>query len=509
MAKINIENFILDRYQYPVGNVDFEQEYLSAKINREKDFLGLVLPNTFFHNQNKSFKTLRDHLFSDWKVKAIFDLSSIWAPLTSLRFIFLILNKVQTEKVLFSKFIPGISPFKFKIDNEPKEIKFDGHFKIYIQLIEKWLNTNIIPESTEQYFFTEVPLTEIDYDRLFFERYDPRKFKLDELISKENVLPLEDLAEIISTNDFGNRSTKGYVLRGSNFTYPINYRGIVESDKSISGVELKKGDIILLPTTSDSRLYLMYEDPPFHLYASLNSFIIRLKGQRLSPEYLILYFSSDTIKQYVSFFQAGLIFKRISLKDLKNFPIIIPEQQVLDNATTIFTQLFLQEDSKLQEINNLIFNAKNNITDRQIQKDFILEGIEKLKVFKIEILDKLIKKDLIELERCIDNKIYKSCLVLCGSVLEAVLLDWLSEIEHKDYYSDLDDRIELREIIKRLSIYRCLDNDTTAKAHFIRKQRNLIHPKVYFSFQSQVDFQLCKEMIESLKSVLRKRGIQG
>lgn len=509
MAKIDIENSIIERYQYPVGKVDFEQEYLSAKVKDEKDFVELVLPYTFFHSQDKNFKILRDFLFNNWKVKAVIDLSSIWAPITSLRFAYLFLDKIQTDKVLFSKYIPRIQPLKSYNNYESKEMKFDEHYQNYLRITEKWLELGAFPESISQYVFIEVPMTEIDCDRLFFERHDPQIFQIKELISKENILPLEDLAEIINTNSSGKRPEKGYVLKVVNFTYPIDYERIVESDKNISGVKLKKGDIILFLTANAPKLYLIYEEPPIPLYASLNSLIIRLRDQLLSPEYLILYFNSDTIKQYLAYFQIGAVLKRISLKDLKSFPIIIPEKRVLDNATGVFNQLFLQKENKLQEINNLIFNGSSNITDKQIQKDFILEGIERLKVFKVEILDKLIKSDLNELERCLENKIYKSCLVLCGSILEAVLLDWLSEIENRDYYSGSDDRIELIEIIKRLSGYKCLDYDTSTKAHLIRKQRNLIHPRVYFASQSKIDFQLCKEMIESLKSVLRKRGIRG
>ena len=42
--------------------------------------------------------------------------------------------------------------------------------------------------------------------------------------------------------------------------------------------------------------------------------------------------------------------------------------------------------------------------------------------------------DIQELKRCFDAKAYKSTLIMAGSILEAFLLDWLSEIDQEDYF---------------------------------------------------------------------------
>ena len=100
----------------------------------------------------------------------------------------------------------------------------------------------------------------------------------------------------------------------------------------------------------------MYEEPKIPLLASLHSYIIKIKDTRVSPEYLLLYFNSDTIKKYVSFYQYGSTFKTVTLRDLKNFPVIIPEEDVLIKSKALFKQLYLSTDNKLDEINSLLFS---------------------------------------------------------------------------------------------------------------------------------------------------------
>lgn len=46
------------------------------------------------------------------------------------------------------------------------------------------------------------------------------------------------------------------------------------------------------------------------------------------------------------------------------------------------------------------------------------------------------KEDIKELDACFASGAYKATLILTGSVLEAFLLDWLSEIDGKNYFEE-------------------------------------------------------------------------
>lgn len=47
-----------------------------------------------------------------------------------------------------------------------------------------------------------------------------------------------------------------------------------------------------------------------------------------------------------------------------------------------------------------------------------------------------ITDDIKELNACYRAKAYKATLILAGSILEAVLIDWLSEINQADYFTN-------------------------------------------------------------------------
>ena len=111
--------------------------------------------------------------------------------------------------------------------------------------------------------------------------------------------------------------------------------------------------------------------------------------------------------------------------------------------------------------------------------------------------------DFDEVEKCLDIRAHKSCLILCGSILEVVLLDWLSEIEKKDYFASSDD-IKLFGMIEKLK-----DKLGTAykKANNIRDRRNLVHPKRLLKSYAEINEEVCRTVLRDLEDVLRQRGL--
>ena len=127
----------------------------------------------------------------------------------------------------------------------------------------------------------------------------------------------------------------------------------------------------------------------------------------------------------------------------------------------------------------------------------------------------IILKDLTELHACFNNKLYKAAIILAGSILEAFLIDWLSEIKNEDYFSkdyliydkrlkrnrraDLKDYIDKIQYLKRPSWI-----DAAEKATEIRRKRNLVHAKLYIN-DNDISKETCTEVINYLEYVVKTR----
>lgn len=97
----------------------------------------------------------------------------------------------------------------------------------------------------------------------------------------------------------------------------------------------------------------------------------------------------------------------------------------------------------------------------------------------------ILARDYRELRRVIKAGARKSAIVLCGSIMEALLLYKLYTAEGKQKYFDKyqrslestqDKRWELEDLINFNANLGYLDENAKNEAHFIRNYRNLIHP---------------------------------
>jgi len=106
-------------------------------------------------------------------------------------------------------------------------------------------------------------------------------------------------------------------------------------------------------------------------------------------------------------------------------------------------------------------------------------------------------------------------LILAGSILEAVLIDWLSEIKGVDFFKKTymvkDDKgkdkpADLNDYINEIKyIERPHWMEEANKAHAIRKKRNLVHAKLCMK-SNEINEEVCREVIGYLKDVLKTRG---
>ena len=129
---------------------------------------------------------------------------------------------------------------------------------------------------------------------------------------------------------------------------------------------------------------------------------------------------------------------------------------------------------------------------------------------------------LIEIKNDIDAGSYYSATILMGSVLEAFLIDWLSEIDGKNYFKEdylVTEEIEDEEIGKKVSYQRKASFydyiniiqrkrpdwiDGAKKATEIRKTRNLVHAKLYIE-KGAISQEVCYEMLKNLEVIINNR----
>ena len=113
------------------------------------------------------------------------------------------------------------------------------------------------------------------------------------------------------------------------------------------------------------------------------------------------------------------------------------------------------------------------------------------------MIQKLLSDDAKELISCLEVGAYKACMILCGSILETILLDWLSELENTNYFVDDDNmHINLYGVIRRLKeIYNPSWNSEANAAHDIRLKRNLVHPVKFVVENPTVNRDTCLQVL--------------
>lgn len=63
--------------------------------------------------------------------------------------------------------------------------------------------------------------------------------------------------------------------------------------------------------------------------------------------------------------------------------------------------------------------------------------VQRMGLWRTWQLRRLLAGDVRELNICYRNGAYKTAVIAAGSILEAVLIDWLSEIDQRDYFKKL------------------------------------------------------------------------
>lgn len=127
----------------------------------------------------------------------------------------------------------------------------------------------------------------------------------------------------------------------------------------------------------------------------------------------------------------------------------------------------------------------------------------------------IILKDLNEVKDCFNTKAYKAAIILAGSILEAFLIDWLSEKDNKNYFEEdfmvfdkYRNRYRRADLVDYINTINELEKpnwmDAADKATLIRKKRNLVHAKLYIN-DADISKETCTQVIDYLEYVINTR----
>lgn len=502
--KNKILQAINNRIKYPIFVKSNEHEiaYLNDVSNNGEDKTLLVFPKAVLSSTYKHNAQLQEIIFKNWKIAGIFDVGKILEPETSIEFSILLVQKTKPTKIKFGIFNGVVYSTRrkrqftngmFFAEMPP----VSESFQKYTNSIQQILEADTTPLSGKDFIFYETDSKEFNNSQLTPLFYRPDLVENEKKIRSKEWVKLSEIAEILVPRLIKHPAKTLFV---KDFEYPFP-ESITTPENSTDSI-LKKGDI-LISSAGTIKSFLITVTPPDEIRASRNLYIVRPRSELVTPEYLFLYLKSEEAQKYAARHEKGSVLRRITIETLSNFPIVIPSLLTQKQSTELFEKLFLRKnDDPVAEINKFLY-ARQKLPQNETENKFIAEVIENLRESKKELVGKILKSDFREIEQCLQVQAYKSCLILCGSILEVVLLDWLSEIEKKDYFES-SDNIKLYAVIKRLSEQL---GASTQKAQNIREKRNLVHPKELLKASSKIDDKVCRTVLSDLRDVLYQRGI--
>ena len=147
----------------------------------------------------------------------------------------------------------------------------------------------------------------------------------------------------------GNGDIRYITVKNLTATGSLDFSGCDTIDKDARAIvhrrsDISAGDILFASIAPLGRCYLIQQDPvDWDINESV--FSIRSKTDTVTPEFMYLYFQSDSFIQKATNTSTGSIFKGIRINTLLDTALIVPELQVCKSFTDAVKPL-------LAEINN-------------------------------------------------------------------------------------------------------------------------------------------------------------
>lgn len=350
-------------------------------------------------------------------------------------------------------------------------------------LINSYLNNYQIPKFTNDerkelnYSFTEIP---VEYFRLDYLDYLSRY--------KQSVIDV-----------FGYPDKKEKIRKLSSVVQFINAPG---KKKEYPDYEERKQNVLIKDFFFHNRNLVPIvrigvqniDAPTFWEEYEIHSYM-----KNITPAYLYCLLSSELIKDYYSDrYTAEKYYDEESPLPLEDCIYIDIPAEKMDQKK--YSAKYERDMNPRLKVHNMIDSKSLNTADAK-------ESIDNY---------------LIEIKNDIDVGSYYSATILMGSVLEAFLIDWLSEIDGKNYFKEdylVTEEIEDEETGKKVSYQRKASFydyiniiqrkrpdwiDGAKKATEIRKTRNLVHAKLYIE-KGTISQEVCYEMLKNLEVIINNR----
>lgn len=100
---------------------------------------------------------------------------------------------------------------------------------------------------------------------------------------------------------------------------------------------------------------------------------------------------------------------------------------------------------------------------------------------------RILIRDYVEMNNCIEAKAYKSVLVLSGSIIEALLLEFLINNPPNGYTKSKIDKLKFFELIDLSESINLISKTTKDLSTVIREYRNYIHPSKELRSESDIN----------------------
>lgn len=440
-------------------------------------------------------------LLENYKLKGMFSLRNPYANTNIDVFLYVFSKKCNKDIMygIYKRMIRGRCSKEgvLELRSEYPEDYYD-----YLDSVEKFVESGECPKDGDNQEFGFVPRNEWNEERWNPNRFNKAAVGIRNKIKKEKTVPLSEVADIIRPRPDAERRHVNTCFSVPAWQYPIDYTKLREG--ALTDTVIQKGDIVFITV---DRMYLVDAVPEQELHVSPNAYVIRPKG--ICPEYLYLYLRSETAQIIMDSLSMGAVIRRITRRDMENIRVIIPKKD-----DEYYIQAFRVENypvNNIVQFNSAIQNLDVDKKKKDIEDILDAELVTNLKTYKSDVMEAFLTEDLNELNVCFRYKAYKAALILAGSILEAVLIDWLSEIDGKNYfeetyYSRRDGKegtlaIYIRDIkyIKRPNWMVEAD-----KAYAIKDNRNKVHAKLCIK-ANDINEDLCRQVVGYLEDVLKTR----
>lgn len=352
------------------------------------------------------------------------------------------------------------------------------------RLITEYLNTERIPVLTNaqykklRYSFTEIPSECFRIDYLdYLSRYKKSVVDLFGYPDKgEKIKKLKNVVEFI------NEPRKEEVC----LNYNARKNNVFIKDFFFKNKSLKPTVLIGEPDCD----YYPYQE--FKAEYEIHSY-----DKEISPYYLYCLLSSEFISDYYS--------ERYEPEEYsEGLNCYTDSESPLPLKDCIYIEMSPEKmrDKKFQEIYERNINPKLKVHD-------MIDSHE----FNNDKAKDSIKKYLVEIKNDIDAGSFYSATILMGSVLEAFLIDWLGEIDGKNYFREplrvnKDGREQNANFYDYIRLMRekCprWTKGLEAKADEIRTKRNRVHAKLYIE-EGEISHDKCYEVLRDLEAIINNR----